>query len=58
MTFLDRAVVDGLVRRLALHNATLVEFAARTSPGSDTAAMAKTSIADRNEVAMRAVSDA
>ena len=54
----DRAVVEGLVRRLALHKATLVELAPRALPGSDTAAMAKTRIADRNEVAMRTVSDA
>jgi hypothetical protein len=58
MTFRDRAVVDGLVRRLALQRATLVEFPASALPGSDTAAMAKTRIADRNEVATRAVSDA
>jgi len=55
MTFLARADVDALVRRLALHLATFVEFAARASPGSETAAMANTRIADRNEVAIRAV---
>jgi hypothetical protein len=38
--------------------ATFVEFAARASPGTDTAAMAKTRIADRNEVAIRAMSGA
>jgi hypothetical protein len=58
MTFRDRAVVEGLVRRLALHRATLVVFPASALPGSETAAMAKTRIADRNEVATRAVSDA
>jgi hypothetical protein len=58
MTLFTRADVEALVRRLALHLATLVEFAARASPGSETAAMAKTRIADRNEVAIRAVSGA
>jgi hypothetical protein len=58
MTFLARADVEALVRRLALHLATFVEFAARASPGTDTAAMAKTRIADRNEVAIRAMSGA
>jgi len=58
MTFFARAEVDALVRRLALHFATLVEFAPRASPGSETAAMAKIRIADRNDVAIRAVSDA
>jgi len=58
MTFLARADVEALVRRFALHLATFVEFAPRASPGSDTAAMAKTRIADRNDVAIRAMSDA
>jgi hypothetical protein len=55
LTFLARADVDALVRRFALHFATLVEFAPRASPGTDTAAMANTRIADRNEVAIRAM---
>jgi hypothetical protein len=58
MTFRDRAVVEGLVRRLTLQSATLVEFPARALPGSETAAMAKTRIADRKDVATRAVSEA
>jgi hypothetical protein len=58
ITLFTRADVEALVRRLALHLATFVEFAPRASPGSDTAAMAKTRIADRNEVAISAVSDA
>jgi hypothetical protein len=58
ITFFARADVEALVRRLALHRATFVEFAPRALPGSETAAMANTRIADRNEVATRAVSDA
>ena len=58
MTFFERAVVAGFVRRLALHSATFGAFAPTAVPGSDTAAMAKTRIADRNAVATRAVSDA
>ena len=57
MTFLTRALVEGLVRRLALHSATLERVAPRTSPGSVTATTANTRIADRNELAIRAVSD-
>jgi hypothetical protein len=55
MTRFTRAEVEALVRRLALHFATLVEFAPRASPGTDTAAIANTRIADRNEVAIRAM---
>jgi hypothetical protein len=58
MTFFERAEVEALVRRFALHSATFVEPAPRTSPGSETATTAKRRAADRNEVAMRAVSDA
>jgi hypothetical protein len=40
-----------------LHSATLERVAPRTSPGNETATTAKTSMADRNEAAMTAVSD-
>jgi hypothetical protein len=57
MTFKIRALVDGVDRRFALHRATLVELAARAVPGTDTAATAKTRIADRSDVAAMAASD-
>jgi len=58
MTLTELADVVGLVRILALHRATFVTLAPRAVPGSETAPMAKTRIADSTEVATRAVSDA
>jgi hypothetical protein len=57
MTFFAGALVEGFVRRLALHRATFERVAPRTSPGNETATTANTSIADRTEAAMTAVSD-
>ncbi len=53
-----RALVEVLVRRFALQMAVFEMVAPRTSPGDDTAPMAKTSMADRIDVTIRDGSEA